>query len=69
MGYWVGAWCFVERGAARWWCGTFGLQTATWIEMAAQAESLDERVAYQVLSRALEEPTRTILRMAATIPV
>ena len=30
-------------------------------QMAAQAESLDERVAYQVLSRALEEPTRTIL--------
>ena len=30
-------------------------------QMAAQAESLDERVAYQVLSRALEEPPRTIL--------
>jgi chaperonin GroEL len=30
-------------------------------QKASQAESLDERVAYQVLSRALEEPTRTIL--------
>ena len=30
-------------------------------QMAAQAESLDERVSYQVLSTALEEPTRTIL--------
>ncbi|MEN8172333.1 MAG: TCP-1/cpn60 chaperonin family protein [Chloroflexota bacterium] len=37
-------------------------------QMAAQAESLDERVAYQVLSRALEEPTRTILTNAGHDP-
>ena len=37
-------------------------------EMAAQAESLEERVAYQVLSRALEEPARTILANAGYDP-
>ncbi|MEN8241610.1 MAG: TCP-1/cpn60 chaperonin family protein [Chloroflexota bacterium] len=37
-------------------------------QMVAQAESLDERVAYQVLSRALEEPTRTILTNAGQDP-
>ncbi len=37
-------------------------------EMAAEAEILDERVAYQVLSRALEEPTRTILVNAGYDP-
>ena len=37
-------------------------------ELADQADSLDERVAYQVLSRALEEPTRTILENAGYDP-
>lgn len=37
-------------------------------EMAAQAENLEERVAYQVLSRALEEPIRTILANAGYDP-
>jgi chaperonin GroEL len=33
-------------------------------ELAGQATDLDERMAYQILSRALEEPTRTILHNA-----
>ena len=37
-------------------------------EMAAHADVLEERVAYQVLSRALEEPTRTILLNAGYDP-
>ncbi len=37
-------------------------------EMAAQAETLDERVAYQVLSCGMEEPTRTILTNAGYDP-
>jgi chaperonin GroEL len=37
-------------------------------QMARQAETLDGRVAYQILSRALEEPTRTILTNAGYDP-
>jgi chaperonin GroEL len=36
--------------------------------MAEQAADLDERMAYQILIRALEEPTRTILRNAGYEP-
>ncbi len=36
--------------------------------LAAQIENLDERVSYQILSRALEEPTRTILTNAGYDP-
>jgi chaperonin GroEL len=36
--------------------------------MASKAQDLDERVAYQVLSKALEEPTRTILENSGYDP-